>query len=187
MSTPARRNQNGEEFHHNYILVTRLCRTGLRPPAIRTMVSSIIPDERIFAVYRMMTGQNPPQGQLPAAVDHSLNSPRKRLNATAVLLLDQSYRLLTPEERFLRVYYSYQALMGDEAMFDATRIWSLCRWSAGDMIRLAHCAKCGSSSATSHKSLRIAAHCPFCSLAAAERDNAAKTATTAITRARQTS
>jgi len=174
MSSPAKINAADHEYHRNYLLVTRLCKTGLRPPAIRTMISPIIPDERIYAIYRMMTGQNPPQGQLPAAVDHALNSPRKRVNATAVLLMDQSFRSLPIEERFLRVFYSYNALMQKEALFDATRIWSLCRWSAGDMIRLAHCCKCGSASATSHKSLRIAANCPFCALTSSASEAPAK-------------
>lgn len=165
MTSPAKIRPADHEYHTNYLLVTRLCKTGLRPPAIRTMVSPIIPEERIYSIYRMMTGHNPPQGQLPTAVEHALNSPRKRVNATAVLLMNHSYRSLPIEERFLRVFYAYSALMQEEALFDATRVWSLCRWSAGDMVRLAHCCKCGSASATSHKSLRISAHCPFCAIA----------------------
>ncbi|MDK9702550.1 MAG: flagellar transcriptional regulator FlhC [Sulfuritalea sp.] len=151
-------------FHDAYQLLVKLCTLGARPSILRNLLPDIITRKMMCNTFRRITGRNAPQGQLPQSVNVCLESPTQRLHATSVLLLQRKFSALPPEQRYIRVYEGYLALVGDEWIFDFNRVYFLCRASAIGNLHLVECKCCHTHFAANYESITDVKNCPVCAL-----------------------
>lgn len=156
----------GDEFADGLRLLTQLCDVELRPPAIRSLLPSSITSTMVVATFRKRTGRNPPQGEMPVAVEPCVSSIQRRINTTAIALAHEGLSALPDAERFLATYALYRAMLGDEAEFDATRVWFVARMANSGQLVLSRCPECHSRIVHPRSEGASTSYCVCCELVA---------------------
>lgn len=155
---------NTTSFHEAYLLLVKLCHFGARPPIIRDLVPAVITKSMIYATYRSVQQRTPPQGQFPQSVTAHLKGIAMRLHTTAIALLFEQNKGLSRVDRIIKTYERYVHQMGDECLYDFSRVWFVCRALGSRQLKIGHCPKCKGQHAYNSEDVTDVSNCPVCSL-----------------------
>lgn len=122
-----------------------LCRLKARPPVMRDLIPSVIPDGTLYTVYRYVNKCAPPRGQLPQEITVFLATPKKRLHASALLCIWERFESLSNSiaDRYVRTYEMYVGASAGAPIYDFNRAWFIIRQYTQRRVALRTCPKCG--------------------------------------------